>query len=88
MTTKVHRGRARVRVGGFFGKLESERMRRRISTASSRLFNPGASFLPFVMTEIGMTRASRDDEIIVGNGPLGDIHRSGGDVDRLHLRRE
>ena len=42
-------------------------IRRRISTASSRLFNPGAKRLPFIVTEVGMSRTGREDQVIVGN---------------------
>ena len=37
-------------------------------------FRPGADRFPLVMTEIGVPRAGRDDQIVVGNAPLPDQH--------------
>jgi hypothetical protein len=47
----------------------ARRIRRRISIASSRLFNPGRARFPLVVAEVGVPRSGRHDEEVVRERP-------------------
>ncbi len=46
----------------------------------------GREFFPFVVAEIGVTRPSRDDQVIVANLALRRLHDARLEVDRLNFR--
>ena len=61
--------------------------RRRMSSASSSVFRPGACALPLVVAEIGVRRARRDDQVVVGDLAVGELHDAARRIDRRRPRR-
>ena len=66
MMAKCHRRPAR-RVFGYVGVLERHEQTAPNFDRVLQALQAGSEFFPFVMAEIGMARAGREDQIIIGN---------------------
>src|SRR5881398_3389997 len=71
-----HCSGSRRRVGNLLGILEGKKEPAPDFDPVLQTFQPGRQFLPFVMTEVGMTRAGGQDQVIVTDLPLTDVNRS------------
>jgi hypothetical protein len=75
-------------IGFTFGSLKGEQ---NASTNLERVFQTlkarGVLF-PFVMSEIGMSSAGREDEVVVGYGSIGQGQSMRGEIDGSSLRQQ
>ena len=80
-----HEGEPRAlrrRIALALGGLEGQRMRLRISSASSMVLRPGRERRPLVVAEVGVRGAGGDDEVVVVDGsPSSRMHAPSGRVD-------
>ena len=81
-----HRGGLRCFVGDFLRVFEGQQQTPPDFHGVLETLQARREFLPFVMSEIGMPCSRREDEIIVADFPVADVHGLRGDVDRFHFR--
>ena len=82
-----HRGRLGGFVRDFFRVFEGQQKTPADFHRVLEALQARREFLPFVMSEIGMPRAGREDEIIVGDFPIADVDGLRRDIDRFHFRQ-